>query len=451
MSPSLLRSLFHLAWPVLIAQLAVMFNGVIDTVMAGRLAAVDLAAVGIGAAIYVTVFVSVMGVLLALTPSVAQLYGAGRRIEIGEEVRQSAWLAVLLGVPMIILLRHPEPFLALSQLTPEVEFKVRAYLSALSWSVVPALLFRVFYAFSSGIGKPRPIMVFNLIGVSLKVPLNLVFMYGGLGMPALGGAGCAVSTAVIGWLSCLLAWTWCAHAGEYRAYRIFADFSRPKLAKLIALLKLGLPIGATFLVDVTAFTFMALFIARLGPAASGAHQIAANLAALTFMLPLSLGNAASVLSGQALGAGDAQRARQAGLTGIAAGLGFGALVSMTLWFGAAAIAGFYTNHAEVRQTATLLIGYVAVYHLFDALQGVTVSILRGYKKTTVPMMIYAVALWGLGLGGGVLLGLTDIFGPPRGAAGFWLAAILSLALAGGLVMRYFLKVSRMRASLGAVA
>ncbi len=444
MRPTLIRDLFHFAWPVLIAQLAVMANGVIDTVMAGQLSAVDLAAVGIGAAIYVTVFVTVLGVLLAITPCVAQLYGAGRHADIGEEVRQSVWLAVLLSSIVILLLRNPEAFLALSHLTPEVELKVRAYLDAVSWSVLPALLFRVFYAFSSGIGKPRSIMVFNLIGVALKVPLNLLFIYGNFGVPALGGPGCAVSTAVIGWLSCLLAWTWCARAEEYRPYRIFADFSGPKLGKLAALLKLGLPIGATFLVDVTAFTFMALFIARLGPANSGAHQIAANLAALTFMLPLALGNATSVLAGQALGAGDARRARHAGLAGIGIGLGFGALVSLVLWFGAATIAGFYTSHAEVRAAATVLIGYVAVYHLFDALQAVAVSVLRGYKKTAVPMAIYAVALWGIGLGGGYLFGLTDTFGARRGAAGFWFAAILSLALAGGLVTAYFVRVSRLR-------
>jgi len=450
-SSSLLRNLFHLAWPVLIAQLAVMANGVIDTVMAGRLSAVDLAAVGIGASIYFTVFVSAMGILIALTPNVAHLYGSGDQALIGEEVRQSAWLALLLGVVVILLMRYPEPFLMLSRLTPEVEIKVRAYLDALSWSVVPSLLFRVFYGFASGIGKPRPIMMFNLLGVALKAPLNLLFMYGGLGMPALGGPGCAVSTTIIGTLSCLLAWLWCAANPEYRPYRIFQDFDGPKPAKIVNLLRLGLPIGVTFFVDVTAFTFMALFIARLGPATSGAHQIASNLAALAFMLPLSLGNAASVLAGQALGAGDARRARQAGLAGILAGLGFGVLTCLLLRLGADSIAGLYTNNLEVRAAAALLIGYVAVYHIFDALQTAAVSVLRGYKKTSVPMAIYAVALWGVGLAGGYLLGLTDTFGAARGAAGFWLAAILSLALAGGLVTGYFLKVSRLRANLGAAA
>lgn len=436
------RELFHLAWPVLIAQLAVMANGVIDTVMAGRLSPVDLAAVGIGSSIYFTIFVSAMGILIVLTPNVAHLYGAGDQGLIGEEVRQSAWLALGLGILVILLLRHPEPLLLLSQLTPEVEVKVRAYLDALSWSVIPNLLFRVYYGFASGIGRPRPIMMFNLLGVVLKVPLNLLFMYGGLGMPALGAPGCAVSTAVIGVVSCLLAWGWCAYNPEYRVYRIFDDFGGPKPASILTQLRLGLPIGVTFFVDVTAFTFMALFIARLGPATSGAHQIASNLAAVAFMLPLSLGNAASVLAGQALGAGEAQRARHAGLVGIAACVGFGALTCVVLSLGADILAGLYTNSPEVRAAAALLIGYVAVFHIFDALQTAAVSVLRGYKKTSVPMAIYAVALWGVGLAGGYVLGLTDIFGPPRGAPGFWLAALSGLALAGGLVTGYFLRVSR---------
>jgi MATE family multidrug resistance protein len=270
-----------------------------------------------------------------------------------------------------------------------------------------------------------------------------LFIYGGYGIPALGGPGCAVATAIIGWLTCLLALAWCARAEEYRSYQIFAGWSRPRLAELASLMKLGLPIGATFFVDVTAFTFMALFIARLGPATSAAHQIASNLAALAFMLPLALGNAASVLAGQALGAGDAQRARHAGLAGIVIGLSCGLLSGLVLWFGAGSIAGFYTSNAEVQQAATLLIGYVAVYHLFDALQAVVMSVLRGYKKTTVPMAIYAAALWGVGLGGGYLLGLTDTLAAPAGAAGFWLAAIFSLMLAGGWVTLYFLRVSKM--------
>ncbi len=435
---STLRQLIRLAWPVLIAQVAVVLNGVIDTIMAGRLSALDLAAVGIGASIYITVFVSCMGVLLALTPTVAHLYGAGRSADIGEEVRQSAWLALALSVAGMLVLLHPDPFLAFSRLTPEVEAKVRAYLQAVSWGVVPSLAFRIFYGFMSGIGRPRAVMTFNLIGLIAKIPLNLLFMF----ELDMGAAGCAASTAVISWATALLAWGWCARQPDCAEFAVFARLTRPRPADIGALLRLGAPIGATFLVDVTAFTFMALFVARLGPTTSAAHQIAANLAVLTFMIPLSMGNAALVLAGHALGAGDPAAARRAGLMGLAVGMCVSLGVGILLWLGAGVLVAIYTPDAAVRAIATTLVAIVAFYHVADSIQGVVVNVLRGYKKTAVPMVAYAVSLWGVGLGGGYVLGLTDLAGPARGAAGFWLAAACSLVLAGTIVLVYFLRVSR---------
>ena len=155
---SILRDIVKLGWPVLIAQLAVMINGVIDTVMAGRLGAEDLAAVGIGASIYISVFVTLMGVLIALTPVVAQLFGAGRMREIGEEVRQSAWLGAFLALVAFALIYFPDPFLALAQVAPEVETKTRAYLASLALGIPAMLMFRVFYSFTTAVSLPRVIM-----------------------------------------------------------------------------------------------------------------------------------------------------------------------------------------------------------------------------------------------------------------------------------------------------
>jgi MATE family multidrug resistance protein len=438
MSRSIFRRVVHLAWPVLVAQMAVVGNGVIDTMMAGRLSALDLAAVGVGTAIYITVFMTAMGVLLAMTPTVAQHYGAGRYAEIGEDVRQSAWLALVLAAMGIVLLRNPEPFLALAQLTPAMETKVRAYLNALSWGMAPAMAFRIFYGFMSGIGRPRAIMAFNLMGLAAKVPLNALYMFG-LDM---GATGCGASTATISWVTAILAWSWCARQTDCADYAVLSRLTLPKPRAMLALARLGLPIGVTLLVDVTAFTFMALFIARLGPTMSAAHQIAANLTILIFMIPLSIGNASLVLAGQALGAGDPATARHTGLVGIALGLAVSSVVSLGLWLGAENVAAIYTPDADVRAAAAALIAIVAAYHLADALQTVVVNVLRGYRRTTVPMLVYAVALWGVGLGGGYVLGLTDLLGPARGAAGFWLAATASLTLAGAVVFVYFLTVSR---------
>jgi MATE family multidrug resistance protein len=442
-SPKNLRSeLLHLAWPMLIAQLAVMAGGVIDTIMAGRLGAVDLAAVGIGTSIYFTVFVGAVGILLALTPTVAHLYGSGEREGVGEEVRQSIWLALLLSAIVVVILQRPDPLLGISQLTPEVEAKVRAYLDNLSWGVPAAMLFRVFYGFSTGIGRPRPVMVLNLIGVIVKVPVNAVFMYGGFGLTAQGAPGCAAATTLIAWLLCGLAWTWCSRNDEYLPYGVFRCFSPPRWSVLRQQFRLGLPIGATYLVDVTAFTFMALFIARLGPSLSAAHQIAANLGAVLFMLPLSIGHAAGVLAGHALGAGDRQRARQTCRLALAVGFGFALAIGAAVWWSAATIAALYTADRTVQASAVVLLHIVAFYHLADATLGVTVNVLRGHRKTTVPMAVFAVMLWGVGLFGGYLFGLTETFGAPLGAAGFWIAAAAAAALAAMLMVAYLAGIAR---------
>jgi len=273
-------------------------------------------------------------------------------------------------------------------------------------------------------------------------------MYGQLGAPELGGVGCAVSSSVIAWVSCLLAWSWCFLEPRYRRYHVFARWSWPQARRLGHIVSLGLPIGLTFFIDVTGFTFMALFIASLGALNSAAHQIAGNFAALLFMLPLALGNASSVLVGQAIGSRQFARARATGLAGLSMGLACALAVAAFVSVSAERIASFYTSDGEVLKLAGALLAFVAVYHVFDAIQAVAVNVLRGYKRAVVPMVIYAVALWGVGLGGGYAIGLTAVdlswFGIPTpwGARGFWLASIGSLALAGSLVTLYFLHVSR---------
>ncbi len=439
---SIARDIARLGWPVLIAQLAVMINGVIDTVMAGRLSAADLAAVGIGASIYISVFVTLMGVLIALTPVVAQLYGAGKYAEIGEEVRQSLWLGTFLTAVAFVLIYFPDPFLALAQVAPEVEEKTRSYLRTIAIGVPAMLMFRVFYSFSTAVSKPRVIMALNLVGLALKIPLNLVFMHGYLGMPALGGPGCAYSTTIIAWVTALAGWAYCWAGSDYRRYGVFENWSWPQWGEQLRLMQIGLPIGFTFLVDVTSFTFMALFIARLGTVSSGGHQIAANLTALIYMIPLAMSSAAGVLVGQAIGAGDMRRARLTGLMGIAGGFGIACVVGLGVGLGRDTIAGLYTNDLQVRAVAATLLAYVAFYHLFDATSAVAVSALRGYKKTLVPMLCNIVALWGLGLAGGYLLAFGNGGRAPMGAPGFWAAAIAGMVTGSILITLYFLRVSR---------
>jgi MATE family multidrug resistance protein len=436
------RELVHLAWPMLVAQLAMMANAVIDTAMAGRLTVIDLAAVGIAASIMATILMSLVSVLFALPPIISHLHGANRQAEIGREIHQGVWVSLVLAVVTILLLRFPGPFIAISDLQPAVEIKVRAYLDASAWGVPAAFALRLFFAFSMGIHRPRPVMLFNLLSLAFKVPLNALFMYGLLGIPAMGAAGAAVATSIDAWLMAAVAWGWCLQNPNYAEFELRKRFTAPDFAAIREFLKLGIPIGLTFIADVTAFTFMALFIARLGPVYSGAHQIAANLAALAFMIPLSLGNATSVLVGQALGADQAARARHICWNGIRLGMSIAFVLGLVFWLGAPYIAAFYTTDLQVQAVAIPLIVMVGIYHLGDALQAITVNALRGYKNSVVPMIIYTLTLWIPGLGGGILLGLTDTFGPARGAAGFWLAGIASIWLVGGMMAFYLNSTSK---------
>jgi MATE family multidrug resistance protein len=447
----LFAEIYDLAWPVLVAQLAVMAYGVIDTLMAGRYGTDDLAAVGIGASIYFSVFVGLMGVLLAVTPSVAQLLGAGRHAEIGEEVRQGMWLTLALAFVSVLVFRYPEPLLALSQAPPVLADKVRSYLAVAAWGAPAGLAFRLFASYTTAVSLPRVMMGLNLLGLGLKLPLNWMFIFGHWGAPELGATGCALSTALVNWLVCLLAWLLCAFAADYRPHRVFARWSWPRWREQGRLLALGVPIGGSFLVDVTAFTFMALFVARLGAVNSAAHQIAANVAAVMYMLPLSVGSAVGVLVGQAIGARELARARSTGIMGIALGLGLAVASATMLATGAPAVAAFYSTDVNVRAIAAGLLVLVAGYHLFDALQAVTINALRGYKRAVIPLVVNVVGLWLVGLAGGYAIGLTDTlrlpaFGlaTPMGVRGFWIAAMTGMAVASGCILVYFLLVSTPR-------
>ena len=448
MHRNLALRIYDLAWPVLVAQLAVMAYAVIDTIMAGRYATDDLAAVGVGSAIYFSVFVGLMGILLAVTPAVSHLFGAGRLAEIGEDVRQAMWLSVALAVLSVLVFHFPEPLLALSEAPPAVAEKVRAYLAIAAWGAPAGLAFRLFASYTTAVSLPRVMMGLNLVGLVLKVPLAWALVFGHLGASPMGAAGCALSTAIVNWIICIAAWLWCARAPAYARYRVFAHWSWPRMSDQRHLAALGAPIGLTFLVDVTAFTFMALFIARLGAVNSAAHQIAGNVAAVMYMLPLALGNGVGVLVAQAVGGKRFDVARSTGLTGIALAAGLGLIVAFVLIAGASAVTIIYTEDGAVRAVTATLLVLVAVYHVFDAIQAVTVSALRGYKRAVVPMVISAMSLWGVGLAGGYVLGLSDALNVPAiglhtplGAAGFWAAAIAGLALAFGATIAYYLVVS----------
>nr|WP_043419106.1 MATE family efflux transporter [Cupriavidus basilensis] len=409
-----IRRISVLAAPVLVGQLAVIAFGVIDTIMAGRASAIDLAAVGLGGSIYVTVYISLMGVLQALAPIAGQLHGAGRGAEIGSEVRQAAWLGLALAIPGMLLLLFPGPLLEFAQAPPELVEKATRYLQIQAFGLPAALGFRIYSALNNALSRPVMVTVLQLVGLSVKIPLNAWFIGGGFGLAPMGGPGCALASALISWIWCISAVLILRRNAAYRPLQIFSSWAWPQARPILA-----------------------------------GHQIIANLGAVAYMLPLSLAIATSTLVAQSIGARDQAGARRIARRGICLAASLAIMVGGLLWILREPLLHAYAKDPAVVRAALPLMLFIAFYQAFDAVQVMTAFILRAYKIALVPTLIYAVSLWGVGLGGGYMLGFGLIDGLPaftRGAAGFWLANSVSLAIAGSLLVRYFIAVSRRSAS-----
>lgn len=430
------RRIAPLAWPVFVGQVSVLAFGTIDTVLVARHAAVDLAALAVGAAAYITIFIGLMGVVLAISPLVGRLYGAGKLHEAGRQVHQGVWVALALAVLGCSLLAFPAPFLALAQASPEVETRVRGYLFALAVSLPAALLFTIYRGFNTAVSRPKVVMLLQLGSLGVKIPLSLALVAGvpSLGLPALGVVGCGIATAVALWAQLLVALVVLARDPFYRSFHILGRrLDRPDPAALRAFLKLGVPMGASILVEVTAFAFMALFIARLGTTAVAGHQLVINLLSIMFMMPLAIGNATSTLVAQRVGAHDHADARRLAWHGLWLGAALATLMGTLLYSLRAPVLGLYTEDAAVLAAALPLLTWVVLFHIADAVQVVAAFVLRAYKIATLPMLIYVGALWGVGLGGGYVLAF-DLPGTVpaalQGAPGFWFAATAGLVVAG---------------------
>ncbi|WP_232540339.1 MATE family efflux transporter [Azohydromonas aeria] len=449
-----LRHLFALAWPVFVGQIAVLSFATIDTLLLARHDARDLAALAVGSAAYISVFIGLMGVVIAVGPLAGRHFGARDLPGAGAQLQQGFWLALGLSVPGCVLLAFPQPFLALAQAAPEVAQRVRGYMAALAFALPAALAFAAFRGFNTAVSRPKAVMVLQVGALLLKLPLSWLLVFGAprLGVPALGVTGCGIATALVMWLQALAALVLLRRDLFYVPFRL-RRLQAPHGESIRALLRLGVPMGLSIVVEVTGFTFMAFFISRLGTLPVAGHQIAANLAGLLYMLPLALGNATGTLVAQRIGAGDHAGAGRIGWRGVQAAALFALAFGLGLFLLRHAIVGLYTHEAAVAAAALPLLVCLAVFHLGDAVQAVVASVLRAWHVATLPMLIYALAVWVLGLGGGYLLafGGWPALAEPQGARGFWVAAAVGLTTAAVALALLLHRVNRRSAMQRAAA
>lgn len=446
-----IRETLRQAWPVLISSWAGVAFGVLDTTMAGHASAADLQAMALAASIYITIFVGLMGVVHALIPILAQLYGAERYTDVGKTWGQGVWLALGLSLAGALTMLFPNVWLGLSgQVEPAVRQGITWYLRALILALPATLVFRTIYALGTAVSRPKTVMIINLTSVAFKFAFNWIFIFGKLGLPAMGAAGAGLSTAVTAWL-CLGAGLWVIHHDPYYT-RFKPTLGRIHWPVLKDLLRLGLPMGGSYLVEVCAFSFMALLVAREGMFVSGGHQITSNLAALCYMMPMAVGIASASLTAQAIGANDLHRARKTGLAGIAVVM-TGALITASLLIvGRPLILAAYTDDIRVAAVAATLLQILPFFHLCDAMQCIGSYLLRAYKVAVIPLLLQIIALTGIGLVGGWWLGYgpaagalqpliaSTMPGAPPGAAAMWLMALVGLGLSALLLHGWYWRV-----------
>lgn len=427
-----LKVLLTLSWPLLLGQVSQTLMGLADTLMAGQVSAQDLAAVSIGAGLWIPLMLAIGGLLMALTPLVAGHHGAGEAEQVAPWLNQALWLALPLGIFAGWLLRQSLPLLQWLQVEPTLLQPTLDYLYGISWGMPAFALFQVFRCCADGLSHPKAGMWVNFLGLAANVGFNWVFIYGHWGAPALGGPGCGVATSLAFWLMALVMAGYLAKSARLAEFDLYRAGFAPQPARLGKLLQIGMPIALSIFIEVSLFTLVSLFLARLGAVAVAAHQIALSLSSVVFMLPLSLGLALCIRIGFLLGSQQTQSLSIACRAALWLALLQASLSCLLSWYFAPQIVGLYSRDAAVIALALPLVHIAALYQIPDALQVVASGALRGFRDTLVALLISLIAFWGVGMSLGYSLAFSDFWGEPLGPRGMWTGICIGLCVAAVL-------------------
>ncbi len=438
-----LRTSARLAAPLMAGHVSTGLIGLVDTLIAGRHGTTTLAAVSVGTALFWLPLLVPMGTMIAVPASVSQLDGAGRRDEIGPLFRQALWLALGLGIVMLLFLSAIPLALASFGIAPEIRPGATAFVHGIRWGVPALSLYLCMRYLCDGLHFTVPTMILGFGGLVLLVPAGYGLTFGIGGLPALGAGGLGLASALVMWLQALALAGYLARTQRFAELRLLSRYDPPRWPQIRGLLMLGLPIGFTWLMEGGLFVATALVISRLGEVPAAAHQIAINVASLCFMLPMALAEATTVRVGHAVGRGDRDGLRRATFAGYVLVLSIQLVTGATLLFGNHAIAALYTNDAAVVALASSLLLLAAAFQFPDGVQVLSVGALRGLKDTRMPMLLAAIAYWGIGMPLGAILGLgLGGWVPAQGPRGMWAGLIAGLSVAAVLLSLRFLRISR---------
>ena len=439
------RALVRLSVPLVLTNLGQIAMQTTDVLMIGRLGAVPLAASTLAVSVFFMLFIFGMGIAMATAPMIAQ--DLGRRPSAVREprrtVRQGFWATLAVGLPSLLVLWQIAPILEAIGQDPDLIAGAEAYTHAAMWGLVPGLWFIVLRNFTAALERPRPALVITLIGIAVNAVADYVLIFGAFGVPAYGLVGAGAATAVsagflfVGLLVVVLL------DRRMRRYYILGRFWRPDWRRVRDVFKLGLPIAITLTFEVSLFAIAAQLMGLIGVAQLAAHQIAIQIASVTFMVPMGLGQAATVRVGLAVGRGDTPGILRAGLLALGLGVGFMALMALVMVTLPQALTGLFldvalpANAAVVEFAVTFLI-IAALFQIVDGGQAIGAGALRGMKDTRWPMIFAGVGYWLIGLGGGIALA----FGLELGGIGIWYGLAAGLAFTAVLMIGRFLLLHR---------
>lgn len=427
------KQLVKLTWPILFAQIAMTAMGFVDTVMAGNVSATDMAAVAVGSSFWVPSILLLQGLTMALVPMIASLNGRKDLAKVPMTTIQALWLAAFVGVLLMIGLFFSANLYYQFDIAPELADLAKGYLHAIIWGMPGFALYLILRNYSEGLSRTIPSMVISFVGLAVNIPANYIFIFGKFGMPALGGVGCGVATAIVYTAMGISMLIYVLRDKELKQYHPFQRFIAPSAHHIQRLFHLGFPIAAATFFEVSLFAMVALLLAPLGASVVASHQVAMNVTSIIFMVPLSIGMAVTIRVGHCLGERDPEQAKLAAN----AAIGFGLVVAV---FTAAFtlmlrhdIAEFYSQDQKVINLAANLLLIATIYQFSDTLQVVAAGILRGYKDTKIILYVTLVAFWMIGFPIGYITSLTDWVMPSLGAQGFWIGFISGLTAAAILL------------------
>lgn len=426
------RLFLLILFPILITQIGMYAMNFFDTVMSGKAGAEDLAGVAIGSSLWVPIFTGANGILMALSPIVAQLTGADKKEDVPHAVQQGVYLAVAMaigamGIGYFLL----DPVLSTMDLAPDVRSIAKWYLITLSTGIVPLFIFNLLRCFIDALGHTRISMVIILLTLPINIFSNYVFIFGEFGMPALGGIGAGVASSITYWISCfMIVWvTW--KVRPFSTYSIFTEWIKPYFPTWWEQLKIGVPIGFAIFFEVSIFAAVTLFMSAYDTATIAAHQAAINFASFLYMIPLSISMALTIAVGFEAGGNRHRDARAYSVMGIVIAVGMAVLGGIAIYVFDGPVAQMYSEDPVVIELTKHFLFYAIFFQLADAFGAPLQGALRGYKDVNITLVMAFISYWVIGLPSGyVFANFTDM-----GPAGYWMGLIIGLS-AGAITLLF---------------